>query len=107
MTTISKQTKYTIYAVLFCVFIILVSILNYLKEQKQKPFMPKKEHYKADKILQNITETNIRLTGDGNLLIYKGSPVMPYLVKCRNSKEEKEICGEVFRRYPHLKPTSP
>jgi hypothetical protein len=94
--------------IFICSFIILISIIFILfyseKEKFNYPYYPFSYQSVPEYIYKN--DPNIRLMGSGDLLVWNNDPIMPLLIKCRNSKAEANMCNYIISSQKII-PTTP
>lgn len=94
---VSERKKLYV-TIIVCILVSIGSILLYKRIRGNKKFLPKStstEHFQY-----------IRLLDDGNILYWGDNPIRPYLIKCRGSKEERELCHTLLSG-KDSKPTAP
>jgi hypothetical protein len=69
------------------------------------------EFYNYPNIYQSVpqyieyNDQNIRLQGNGDLLVWNDTPILPLVVRCRKNNKEKELCNYIIGNQS-LYPTS-
>ena len=81
-----------------CILLSIVSIMIYLRIRSNKKFLPK---LSSTEMFQYI-----RLLDNGNILYWGDNPIRPYLIKCRGTPEERDLCKQLLSG-KNIKPTSP
>lgn len=81
--------------ILACIIFSIVSIMLYKRIRANKKFLPKEEPFQY-----------IRLLDNGNILYWGDNPIRPYLIKCRGSQVERELCSTLLAG-KNIKPTTP
>jgi hypothetical protein len=111
--SLNKNFKLCIF---ICVIFIIIGlfIANYLKptssknkntnEKYEYPYYPYIYQSEPEYIYSN--DTNIRLMGSGDLLVWNTDPIHPLLIKCRNDNFQSDICKYIIGSQK-ISPTTP
>lgn len=104
------------YCIFICIIFIIIGLLiaNYLKpkstsstvknEKFEYPYYPYIYQSEPEYIYKN--DPNIRLMGNGDLLVWNTDPIHPLLIKCRNDKFQSDICKYIISSQK-IVPTTP